>query len=778
MRVIIAEKPDMGVKISEALGIKRKQKGSILLQNNDVVTWAFGHLIRLKEPDSYEEYKKWTFESLPILPKVMETEVNPDAKDQFKIIRDLLSEASSVVIATDPGREGEHIARLILTKAKYKGPIERLWIQDLTAATIQKGFSHLRPGADYDNLAAAAELRSYADYWIGFTATRFFTLAANSGTVLSAGRVQTPTLKLVYDREMEIIQFKDSEFYKIKASFETKNGVYDAFWYTMDQEERTDRFTTKEETNQFIEQLQSQPSKLISVNRKDVKRYAPSLLDSTAIKTTGRKYLGFDMEKTDKILQKLYDQGYVTYPRTASSHLTENVAEQLYVSLQNIQKSEAYVSLFPPSYSVLSEKRFVDNSKALEHHAIIPTGKVPKDLGQDEMGLYKWILIFTLAAHYPPGIDKEIKVITCIGDHTFETKQTVIVEPGFRKLIKEENGESSINEALANLQETDLVKTKTLQLHIGKASKPKRYLEDELVKAMEKAGKKLDKDDEAYDLMKEIGIGTPATRPGIIRELKKRGYIESVKHIVHLTDKGKAIMKIVKDHLIASVQLTAMFETMLNDVSEGVVTKEVASKHFIQFVYDLIKQKDEVAKAAAQLGFTNDLAICSCPSCGKAIVKKKNFYGCEGYKEGCKVSFPIQFGSLKLTDAMIKHLCNKKKMLVQFEGKKGKYERLLSYDGEKLVIDEPTAEDLSLGKCKLCGSPVIDKNTVYGCSNFKNGCSFKIPKVLLGVEIKPGQAKKILKSGSDRIEGFTHNGTTFNAKILYNTETKKFDFKK
>src|SRR5690606_33067284 len=294
--VILAEKPDMGEKIANALGIKSKHRSYITLLNGDIVTWAIGHIIKLKKPDAYEEYKEWSLSKLPIIPKQMETEIDPKKKDQFKVIAGLFKEASCVVIACDPGREGEHIGRTIIKQAKYTGPIKRLWIQDLTKATIQKGFQELKDGSEYQNLAQAAQLRAYADYWIGFTASRFFSLIVREQlqqyVKLSAGRVQTPTLKLVYNREIEIEQLKEKEFYRIKTVFSSQHGNYEGYWFQQLEEGKLDRFESKEEAERLIQSLNGKSPTIVAVEKKEVKRFAPKLLDSTAIKTIGRKYLG------------------------------------------------------------------------------------------------------------------------------------------------------------------------------------------------------------------------------------------------------------------------------------------------------------------------------------------------------------------------------------------------------------------------------------------------------------------------------------------------------
>lgn len=399
--VILAEKPDMGRKIAESLGQKKAHRGYIELTNGDIVTWAIGHIVRLKTPDTYSEYKEWTLESLPIIPNPMLYEVDPSKKGQFQIINDLLSKAHTCIIATDPGREGEHIARTIIRACKYKGKLLRLWIHDLTPSTIREGFKDLQDASKYDNLSAAAQVRAYADYWIGVTATRFFTLVAREvtgeNTLLSAGRVQTPTLRIIYDRELAIEEFKPEPFYIVHTKFQHSNGIYSGQWFKETNDGRVTRFESKEEAEKIVQKIEGQSAVVTHYEEKTVKRNAPQLLHSTSIKTAARKELGFSIDKTMKVLQSIYDKGYVTYLRTSSRHLSENAADQLADRLAAMQKDKKYAHLFPEKIkSLKGNKRYVDDAKATEHHAIVPTGEIPTDVTADEEKLYELILRYIL----------------------------------------------------------------------------------------------------------------------------------------------------------------------------------------------------------------------------------------------------------------------------------------------------------------------------------------------------------------------------------------------
>lgn len=796
MQVILAEKPDMGRNIAEVLGVKKSNRGYIELQNGNIVTWAIGHLIRLRTPDAYPEYKEWRMDALPIIPEPMQSEVDPDRKDQFTVIRELLAKADSCVIATDPGREGEHIGRTIVTACGFKGKLLRLWIRDLTPATIRAGFDQLQSATDYDNLAAAARTRANADYWIGFTATRFFTLAAQEVTgekaVLSAGRVQTPTLRIVYDRELAIETFTPQPFYQLQATFTANGGSYKGKWFKLQDGERISRLDTKEEAEALRKKVAGQPGTVTHYEEKQVKRYAPQLLDSTSIKTAARKQLGFSIATTDMTLQSIYDKGFVTYPRTSSVHLSENAADQLAERLAAIRSESKYASWFPDEIRSLKGKsRFVDDQKAAEHHAIVPTGQNPTGLDADEEKLYAIILRTTLAAHHPEGLDREIVALTTVAGESFDTKAVSVLEEGWRKILKpeaedKEQGDPGESEAkLPQLQPGETVQTKQIEPLTGKTTPPKRLAEDDLVKAMANAGRIIEDDEELAAVLKDLGIGTPATRSGIVKELLNREYIESKKNLVYLTDKGRNFMRLVHDHPLASIELTAEFEKKLNEVANGQRSAAATMDEFKTFVRGIVATKDELQQQIReQLQgkplFQNIEAVGTCPSCSKPVVERKDFYGCTGYKDGCKVTIPKEFLKVKIPAKIAGALLEGKEIMFQsIPGEHGPYSLMVKHDGQRLQTRKPTTEELTLGSCPHCKKPVMEKEKFYGCSGYKDGCKFTLPKEYLGKAITPAQVRKLLKNGkTDVIKGLTGKEKTFDSALGYDTAERRLRFVK
>lgn len=895
-RLILAEKPDMGAKIAEALGIASKKRGYYLLQNGDAVTWAIGHLVRLKTPDTYEKYKKWSWETLPIIPEEMQTEVDPKRMDQFNIVKQLLQNSKEFILATDPEREGEHIGNLILNQCGYTGQYKRLWIDDLTPPSIIKGMQNLRDYNEMKSLAEAAKARSYADYWLGFTASRFFTLLAKEATgenaVLSAGRVQTPTLRLAYDREVAIDNFTPQPFYTLTAEFHTSKGNYKGQWFKTEEEGTINRFDSSDTAKAMQKKISGQSGQIQSFIVKEVKRLAPQLLNSSALKSASRKQLGFSTVRSTATLQGLYDKGYVTYPRVDSRHLSNNKADELAVHLLSLRETSEYAQLFPTELGNLKgNSRFVDDKKAATHHAIVPTDKNPalytdghKDkVTDDEAKLYELILKHTLAAHHPEGVDRETEALTIVSSESFITRNVEMVYPGWRFLLKaeEDEEEGSGDENLSSgkvppLQVGMPVKAAAIEFNKGQTSKPKRLYDTDLEKLMEHAGRFVDEtqiDEDALDLIKEKGIGTPATRTNIVQSLVDSEYIEITKNQVYVTTKGRSFMSMVHEHPIASIELTGDFEMKLGEVEKGLRPLNDLLEEFKQFTHDILNSKDALldriqnlpgngrafdnteaigicpkcgkdilehpkvyscsdrkngcdftiwkdfrgvsikAKQARELiegkevllknipgkdekpsydlyiKLTNgkiesrkpvaeDNSLGACPTCGKPVVEGPKTFGCSGWKEGCKFAIWKSFRKTELTAKVVKPLLAGKEVLLKdLPSEKGAYSLFLVLKGGKIETRQPTAEDNSLGSCPLCKKPVVEGEKSYGCSNWREGCKFRLSKVMLTQKVSAAQMKKLLKNGkTDKILGFVSSKGSFDSALGYDKEANRYSF--
>lgn len=896
-RVIIAEKPDMGENIAMALGVKSKERGYIVLQNGDVVTWGIGHLIRLKTPDAYEKYKEWTWEALPVIPEQMLTEVDPKKLDQFKTVKRLLDQSRECILATDPDREGEYIGRLILNQCGYRKKWKRLWIHDLTEPTIRNGMANLRDGDEFTLLGDAAETRSHADYWLGFTASRFFSLLGREVTGgqanLSAGRVQTPTLRLVYDREMQMENFEPTPFFQLIASIQTAKGIYKGLWFRVDSEGKINRFETQAEADEMKKKIFGQNGSVEGYNIKEVKRHAPQLLNSSALKTEARKQLGFSTVKTTNALQALYDKGYVSYPRSDSRHLSQNKADELAQHLQALREKSEYVQLFPETLQPLKAKRFVDDKKAAVHHAIVPTDKNPalygkdsKDhLSADEAKLYELILRHTLAAHHPEGTDRETEVITKIVDELFYSRSTEVISKGWRSLLKadseeDENEGTDQGDVLGRIPELEQglsVTAAGAELTKGKTSKPKRLNDDELEKLMENAGRFVDEnlEEEVLEAIKERGIGTPATRTNIVQKLVAQEYIQIDKNLVYLTPKGRAFMEMVYESPIASIELTGEFEKKLGEVEKGMKTADSLLEEFKKFTYEILESKESLRKRIQGLSqnihaFQNvqevgscpkcggtviehkkvysctnkgdecdfvlwkdfrgvtikpkqagqllegkelllknvpakedkpsydvflklvdgkidtrfptaeDKSLGKCPSCGKPVVEGQKGYGCSGWREGCKFVIWKSFRHIEIPPNIAKSLLAGKEVLLKdIPGKEKTYDLVLKIKNGQLDTRFPSAADVSLGSCPRCKKPVVEFEKSFGCSAWKEGCTFRLPKVFLSMDIPAPQIKKLLKSGkTDLLKGFVGKKGSFDSALGYDQEANRYSFLK
>ncbi|MEN1990266.1 type IA DNA topoisomerase [Paenibacillus hubeiensis] len=878
-RVIIAEKPDMGANIAAALGISAKKRGYIELTSGDVVTWGIGHLIQEKMPDQYPEFKEWTWESLPIIPEQMETVVDPKKKDQFDVVKRLLFASKECILATDPDREGEYIGRLILHQCGYQRKFKRLWIDDLTESTIQKGMQNLGDSDDYVLLGQAAQTRSYADYWLGFTASRFFSLVGNAK--LSAGRVQTPTLRLVYDREMDMENFVPKPFYTLQARIHTAAGDFEGAWFKQTEGQKINRLNDHNQAEELQKKVQGQSGSIRSYQSKSVKRNAPQLLNSSALKSEARKQLGYSTVQTTKYLQSLYDQSFVSYPRGNSRHLSTNKADELAKHLVEIQSE--YSSWYPAEIqSLKGNPRFVDDKKAATHHAIVPTAKKVgnENLSPEELKLYELILKHTLAAFHPAGEDLETEIITEIAGETFISKAIEIRVPGWRALLKP-NEESSEDEEgpkvlsrLPVVENGQAASAQSAQIGTGKTSKPKRLNDDELEKLMENAGQYVDDsaDEGVLEQLRLRGIGTPATRTNIVQKLVQQEYIEIKKNLVYLTPKGRSFMQLIHDHPIASVELTGEFEMKLALVEEGEVAAEVLQEEFKEYTRGILASKEMLmqrVKESSSFNFENveevgrcprcqnalverqkayscsagkecgfviwkefrgikikkkqvqeliqghevllkdlpgkeegksydlyvkllpdgkldtryptaeDQSLGTCPKCGKPVTEGNKTYGCSGWKEGCDFKIWKTFRKVDLPPPSIKSLLAGKKVLVKnFQSEKGTYDLILYMEGHELKNRFPLPEELSLGKCPLCSSHVVEKKGTYQCSG--TACRFRLMKEFLGQTIKPAQMKKLLKSGStDLIEGLKGGKTgSFDTKLGYDQTNNRYSFVK
>lgn len=581
MIVCIAEKPSVAKDLAEILGAKTRRDG-FFEGNGYQVTWTFGHLCTLKEPHDYnEKWKSWRLESLPIIPESFGIKVIEDngVKKQFSVIENLVKSAETVVNCGDAGQEGELIQRWVLQKANCKVPVKRLWISSLTEEAIRKGFKELKEAKNYDRLYAAGSARAIGDWLLGINATRLFSTKFGKGTtVLSIGRVQTPTLALIVQRQKEINAFKQEEYWELKTIYrETEFSC------------QINRLKTREKAQKGLEYLLNKPFEITSFEQKEGKEGNPRLFDLTGLQVEANKKKGYSAEETLKHVQSLYEKKLVTYPRVDTTYLSEDLHPKIPGILSNLEDYQAYVN--PLLQKPLPKnKQIFDDKKVSDHHAIIPTGIKPGAWSMDEKIIYDMISRRFIAVFYPECKVSNTTVLGKVDELIFKATGKQILEPGWRLLYQNDKKEE---------EEKKLDEEKTLPLftegesgphepfiHQGKTTPPKPYTEATLLRAMETAGK-LVEDEEMRDMLKLNGIGRPSTRANIIETLFKRRYIEKKKKNILATDTGINLIDTIQNDLLKSVELTGQWERKLRLIEKGEYEMQTFKAELIKLVREL-----------------------------------------------------------------------------------------------------------------------------------------------------------------------------------------------
>ena len=573
--VVVAEKPSVGRDIARVLGCRTNGDGC-LTGEKYIVTWAVGHLVTLVEPDELDpKYEKWSFSTLPILPETIPLKVISSTKDQFGKVKKLINdkETDSLICATDAGREGELIFRYIYEKAGCKKPFQRLWISSMTDEAINEGFRDIRPGADYDGLYESARCRSKADWLVGMNASRAFTLKYN--TLLSIGRVQTPTLAILVKRRKEIENFKPEGFCTLTADFGDYSGIY--FSEKLDPDTH---LKEKADAEKITEEVKGKTGTVILAETVRKKELPPQLYDLTSLQRDANRLLGFTADKTLKTAQSLYEKHKaLTYPRTDSRFLPPDMIPRVVQTMKLLPDSyQKYVPGALPDGKLPVSRRTIDKTKVTDHHAIIPTAKKadPSKFTEDERKLYDMVARRLLAAFYPACDYDATKIVTQVEEHQFRTTGKVIVNNGWHdvpplenppKAKKKQAEEGESENPLPPLQEGDTRTVQGTRIKEDKTKPPAPHTDASLLAAMETAGKELD-DEELVRQMKGSGIGTPATRAAIIERLLKVGYAQRRGKTLNATDKGVMLIDVVPGEL-SSPELTGRWELALHDITDG-----------------------------------------------------------------------------------------------------------------------------------------------------------------------------------------------------------------
>lgn len=795
--LIIAEKPDMGRNIAAAIEPRAANKRTHLEGERYVITWAIGHLIGLAEPDLYDDkYKKWNFNDLPIIPDSFKLLPNPRTKDQLKVIAALAKDCGDIVNACDAGREGQLIFAYIQQHLKLRQPVRRLWISDLTPETIRRGFAELKDGSVYEPLTRAARARSEADWLIGMNGSRAFTTKHNE--LLSVGRVQTPVLALLYDRQKQIESFSSTKFYEVEAFFDQRETTYRGLW-------QGERLTDPAKAQQLAAKVKDKPGTVAGYEMKDTKEYPYRLYDLTLLQRDANAKFGFSAKKTLDIAQSLYEKHKViTYPRTNSNYVNEQNIPDMYKALDAL-RGTPYESLAGGA-----DKKFVHkNNKAVcnpakveDHHAILPTAKRASSLSPEEQKLYDLIIRRFLSQFYPPAEYKVHSIVTEVEKETFKTTIKQLLSLGWKiiyeddktskdsgkkptKSGKDEGGKDSKDgdgdgpsEPEEELVETPFELSPGEPVHCRDAAAkeketqpPKPYTEGTLLKAMESAGKQLE-DEELRDAMKDSGLGTPATRAAIIERLKNVGYVTMQGKRVAVTQKGRTAVELIRGagvDLLTSPEMTGHWERRLHEISRGQASDETFIdnvKKFTRSIIDKVRVQPRAAKAAFEQAQTAD-----------------------GQQGGAGKSKSARSSRARTADAAEGKSARR---TADGAGKSGRGPRAQggAASGSSADAAAPAADRASRSRggssaapstaqaggeretiavCPRegCGGHIFMGNKGYGCSNYKIGCKFVIWKESLGKTLTPAMIKSLIEKGrTNKLKLIDRSGAPIEGRIV------------
>lgn len=720
--LIIAEKPSAARAIAEALGGFRRCEG--YLESPDyLLSWAIGHLVELQAPEEYDpRWKRWAMGTLPIIPAEFGLKVLPRTRAQFQILARLGKRAPSLVNACDSGREGELIFRYICQVAGLHAPVKRLWVSALTPEAIRKAFAQLRPQAQYDRLYQSARCRAEGDWLVGINATRAFTV--KWGDLLSAGRVQTPTLAMLVRREREIEAFRPEPYWEVVAEFATSEGQrYTGKWFGPD----GDRLPDAQSAQAVVERVRGAQGIVESCEEKPVAERPPQLFDLTSLQREANRRYGLTAAATLKAAQSLYEARHITYPRTDSRYLSGALVPELprvvraLAGLPDLGALAAGAELARVSRG---NRRVVDDAKVTDHHAIIPTTDAPRGLTGVEAKIYDLIARRLLAQFYPDARFREQEVITRVGSQPdrFRSRGRQVLDPGWRRVEPEpprprrreqEADEEDAAQVLPPLESGEPVAVNTVESRAKSTRPPRRYTEATLLSAMEFAGREVT-DEALREAMKGHGLGTPATRAAIIERLKEVGYVRNEKKSLVPTPKGRRLVELVEEAgaaVLLSPELTGEWEHRIAAIQAG----EYDPQRFMQEIRELTTQVVEQVRAA--------------PGGARAAVSAapgQGAWGSGGSATGRTVS-----------------------------------------DGEGAVPGgEGGLEPLAVA-CPLCGGTVRKGSRGWTCTG--EGCRLRVPGFLCGKVLDRGVAEAILSRGrSQLITGFTspRTGRSFSAFLV------------
>ena len=753
--LIITEKPSVARDIVAALGGFDESDG--FWENGEyVVTFSVGHIVELLAPEDVDEkWKRWTLDTLPILPSEFRLKQKSGAGERVRTIKKLLErkDIEGVINACDAGREGELIFREILQFLECDKPTRRLWLQSMTPEAIRHGFENLEPGESYDGLADAAACRSRSDWLIGMNATRALTRrlqARKEKTAWSAGRVQTPTLAIVVDRELEVLSHVPRPYWRLDAKFEASGHEYTAAWFDpafgaaeSDRDLRDDRIFDENRARQIIDAVQGQPA-VARETRKASRETAPPLFDLTSLQREGNRRFGWSARRTLNSAQRLYERHkLLTYPRTDSKALPTDYRETVDKALKKLAKIEEYAEAAQKLIDgeLENTKRAFDDSKISDHHAIIPTGKTPgEDLSGDDKRLFDLVTRRFMATFHEPAVWNRVERVTVAGGHSFRSRSRTLDKPGWRAVIGQtEQEDQALPPLVPGSAEAEGIEARPLDIEqVDEKTRPlPRITEARLLSLMENAGKEID-DEDLADALNEKGIGTPATRADVIENLIAKGYFLRVGKALRPTVKGIRLVDVLRRiHIdrLASPELTGDLEFKLKQVEKGERSGQAFMDEIVQYTEQIVDRAktfeyDELYPDTDPLGF--------CPICKRPVHERSWFYRClevpdVSREDDCPFRIWKDKSGRYMDRGTVRTLLEKGETgeLEDFTSRDGRtYGGILRIEDHELKLDaikgsggdrasdvpEYDIDERPLGACPTgCGSEVIETSTLFRC---------------------------------------------------------------
>lgn len=682
MKVCIAEKPSVAREIANVLGARTKRDG-YFEGNGYQVTWTFGHFCTLKEPhEYYPQWKRWALDVLPMIPPRFSIKLldNQGVQRQFAVIESLIAKADEVINCGDAGQEGELIQRWVLQKALCKCPVKRLWISSLTEEAIREGFKNLRDQVDFEKLYEAGLSRAIGDWLLGMNATRLYTVKYGQGkTVLSIGRVQTPTLALIVNRQLEIENFTPEPYWELKTIY--RNTTFSV---------TKGRFDTQEEGQEFLEKINGSEFEVTDVSVKKGEESSPRLFDLTSLQVECNRKFAFSADDTLKTIQSLYEKKLTTYPRVDTTFLSDDIYPKVLPTLKGLM---GYEDLVAPLLTVKipKSKKVFDNSKVTDHHAIIPTGVRANALSENERKVYDLVTRRFIAVFYP---NCKVSTTTILGEAAkveFKVTGKQILEPGWRVVFEKQSAQNQNDDSDSVDKDEENILPDFKKGERGPhepalsekwTSPPKYYTEATLLRAMETAGKLVD-NDELRDALKENGIGRPSTRAAIIETLFKRNYIRKEKKNLFATVTGVQLIQTIQEELLKSAELTGMWENKLRKIERNEYEPRVFIDELKQMLTEIVhnvrndwsrkpieiqqaevKEEKPAKKQSPKKKADGDqpkekkprapkkkVETLLCPLCKKGtLLKGKAAFGCSEWKTGCTYRLPFDGNVEKMSD--------------------------------------------------------------------------------------------------------------------------------